>query len=134
MMHGWITPLIAQVTREEFGRGFRGAASQRSVSDLVPYVAAFALLLAGWGLYSFFKRRNDMTERCNDPHKLFRELCLVHKLDRASRRLLLLLAGAHQMAQPAQVFVTPAAFEATRLPAALRGQAAEIKRLRERLF
>jgi hypothetical protein len=32
------------------------------------------------------------------------------------------------------VFVTPAAFEATRLPAALRGQAAEIKRLRERLF
>lgn len=134
MMPGWIVPLVAQVTREEFGRGFRGAASQRSVWDLVPYAAAFVSLLAGWSLYSFLKRRNDMTERCDDPHKLFRELCLVHKLDRASRRLLLLLAGAHQMAQPAQVFVTPAAFEATRLPAALRGQAAEIKRLRERLF
>ena len=39
-----------------------------------------------------------MTERCDDPHKLFRELCLAHQLDRASRRLLLHLADASQIA------------------------------------
>jgi hypothetical protein len=134
MIHAWLTPLLAQVSREDFGRGFRGAASQRGWSDLVPYIAVAGLLIGGMSLYSYLKRRNDMSERCDDPHKLFRELCLVHQLDRASRRLLLMLAGAHKLTQPAQVFVTPGAFETTRLPSSLRGRSAEIAKLRARLF
>jgi hypothetical protein len=129
----WI-PLLAQVSREQFGRGFRGAASQRSWHDLVPYIVAAVVIGVGTAVYSHLKRRNDMTERCDDPHKLFRELCLVHQLDWPSRRLLLQLADGHNFAQPAQVFVTPAAFEPVRVPAALRGRIDDIKRLRAQLF
>lgn len=129
----WI-PLLAQVSREQFGRGFRGAASQRSWHDLVPYIVAAIVIGVGYAVYTHLKRRNDMTERCDDPHKLFRELCLAHQLDRPSRRLLLQLAEGHNLTLPAQVFVTPAVFEPVRVPAALRGRIDEIKRLRERLF
>src|SRR5262245_13915332 len=102
----WI-PLLAQVSREQFGRGFRGADSQRTWHDLVPYVVAAIVIGVGMAVYAHLKRRNDMTERCDDPHKLFRELCLAHQLDRPSRRLLLQLAEGINMGQPAQVFVTP---------------------------
>jgi len=131
--HTWV-PLLAQVSREEFGRAFRGATSQLSWFDVVPYVIAFTLMCAGMWAYSYYKRRNDMTERCDDPHKLFREMCQAHQLDRASRRLLLQLAAALNLAQPAQVFLTPAAFESVRVPATLRGRIDELKRLREQLF
>jgi hypothetical protein len=125
---------LLAVSREDFGRGFRGATSQLDWTDVIPYAVGIALLFAGGALYSYLKRRNDMSERCDDPHKLFRELCMAHRLDRASRRLLLHLADATRMPQPAQVFLTPAAFDPARLPAALRGRVDELKRLRERLF
>jgi hypothetical protein len=129
----WI-PLVAQVSREEFGRAFRGATSQLSWFDVVPYAVVFALMCAGMWAYSYHKHRNDMTERCDDPHKLFREMCQAHQLDRASRRLLLQLAAALNLTQPAQVFLTPAAFESVRVPAPLRGRIDDLKRLREQLF
>jgi hypothetical protein len=129
-----LLPILAQVSREEFGRGFRGATSQLSWLDLIPYVVGAVAIGLGSAVYSYYKRRNDMTERCDDPHKLFRELCLSHQLDRASRRLLLQLSGALGLAQPAQVFLTPNAFEAGRVPAALRGRLEELRALKERLF
>jgi hypothetical protein len=127
-------PLLAQVTREAFGRGFRGATSQRHWSDFIPYIVALVVIGVGASIYSYLKRRNDMTERCDDPQKLFRELCHAHQLDRPSRRLLLQLAAALNLAQPAQVFLMPAAFESVRLPATLRGRVDEFKQLRQRLF
>lgn len=134
MLPTWFTPILAQHYREDFGRGFRGASSQRSWHDLIPYVAVFTVVCVAWAAYGYMKRRNDMTERCSDPHKLFRELSQAHQLDRQSRRLLLALGHALNFAQPAQVFLSPAAFEPGRLPVALRGRADELKRLRERLF
>ncbi len=132
-MGAW-TPLLAQMTREQFGRGFRGATSQLSWVDLIPYVVGAVLIGVGTALWSYLKRRNDMTEQCDDPHKLFRELCLAHQLDSASRRLLLQLADGLNLAQPARVFVTPAAFEPGRVPPDLRGRMDELKQLRAKLF
>ena len=85
--------LLAQVSREDFGRGFRGATSQLSWTDLLPYAAAAILGGIGIAAYQWLKKRNDMNEPCDDPHKLFRELCGAHGLDRASRRLLARKAG-----------------------------------------
>ena len=101
---------------------------------MIPYAVAVALLIAGWAVYNYVKKRNDMSERCDDPHKLFRELCMAHQLDRASRRLLLHLADATQLAAAGAGLSHAAAFEPGRLPAALRGRVDELKRLRERLF
>lgn len=133
-MTATFSPLLGQVYREDLGRGFRGATSQLSWFDVVPYVIVVALLIGGAKLWSYLKRRADMSEWCDDPHKLFRELCLAHKLDRANRRLLLQLVEMARFAQPAQIFVSPAAFEPARLPASLRSRADEVKRLRDRLF
>jgi hypothetical protein len=126
--------LLAQVSREDFGRGFRGATSQLSWTDILPYAAAAILAGLGFAVYQWIKKRNDMTESCDDPHKLFRELCAAHRLDRPSRRLLSLLARTWQFPQPAQVFLTPTAFEPERLPPVLQKKAAELNQLRERLF
>jgi hypothetical protein len=134
MLPAWIVPFVAQVTREQFGRGFRGATSQLHWTDILPYAAAIALLILGTMAYSRYKRWSDLTERCDDPHKLFRELSMAHQLDRPSRRLLLHLAEAGHFAQPAQIFLSPAAFEPSRLPQALRTRAEDVRRLRERLF
>lgn len=128
------TWLLAQVSREEFGRAFRGATSQLHWTDLIPYAVAAVLGVVGVALYRHLKRRNDMTLWCDDPHKLFRELCLVHELDRPSQRLLSRLAAAWQFPQPAQVFLTPAAFDRDRLPDSLRAKATELDQLRQRLF
>jgi hypothetical protein len=129
---GWW--LLAQVSREDFGRGFRGATSQLSWTDLVPYAVAAVLAGGSIALYRWLKNRNDFAQACDDPKKLFRELCAAHGLDRASQRLLARLAHVWQYPQPAQVFVTPTAFEPERLPAAMQRKAAELKRLRELLF
>ncbi len=134
MTPAWLVPLFAQVYREEFGRGFRGATSQLHWTDVLPYAAGIALLVVGTAAYSRYKRWNDMSERCDDPHKLFRELSMVHQLDRPSRRLLLHLAEASKFPQPAQIFLSPSAFEPSRLPSSLRSRMDEVKRLRERLF
>jgi len=126
--------LLAQVSREEFGRAFRGATAQLKWTDLIPYAAAALVAIAVMAIYRFVKRRNDMTLWCDDPQKLFRELCLVHQLDRGNQRLLAQLAEAWQFSQPAQVFLTPAAFDRERLPKALRARWAELDELRGRLF
>lgn len=126
--------LLAQVSREEFGRAFRGATSQLHWTDLIPYAVAAVVGVASLALYRHLKRRNDMSLWCDDPQKLFRELCIVHQLDRSNRRLLARLAEAWQFSQPAQVFLTPAAFERERLPESLRSQAAELEGLHKRLF
>lgn len=128
---GW---LLAQVSREEFGRAFRGATSQLHWTDLIPYAVAAVVGIVGAALYRHLKRRNDMSLWCDDAQKLFRELCLVHQLDRHSQRLLAQLADAWKFPQPAQVFLTPAAFDRERLPDSLRAKATELDQLRQRLF
>jgi hypothetical protein len=78
--------------------------------------------------------RNDMELHCDNPWKLFRELCQVHRLDGPSQRLLAQLARARRLPQPAQIFLTPSAFEPADLPAGLREKADQLLRLRGMLF
>lgn len=132
MMSGF--QLLGQVYREDLGRGFRSATSQLRLTDVIPYAVAFALLVFAAWLTPYLRRRNDMSERCDDPRKLFRELSLAHQLDRPSRQLLWRLAEENRLAQPAQIFVTPTAFEPAQLPESLRGQLDAVKQLRARLF
>jgi len=103
-------------------------------ADLLPFGIGLALLAMGVAIVVAIVKRNDMSQPCDDPKKLFRELCRAHGLDFASRRLLYRLATAHQLAQPAEVFLTPAMFQADQLPPQLRAQAGQLQRLRQRLF
>lgn len=122
-------PLLAEI-----GDNFPASGQRQNWSDLWPYGIAAVVAAVVTAIVVQIRKHNDMTLACDDPQRLFRELCLAHKLDRGSVRLLGQLAAAMRLEQPAQIFLTPAAFEPARLPASLRPRSAELKQLRERLF
>jgi hypothetical protein len=118
----------------EIGDNFPDSGKRLNWSDLWAYgiVALVAAVVAT--IVIQLRNRNDMSQRCDNPWKLFRELCLVHNLDRPSQRLLAQVAKARQYEQPAQVFLSPAAFEPAGLPPALRDRAEHLLKLRSQLF
>lgn len=118
----------------EIGDNFPDSGKRMNWSDLWPYGIAAVVAAIATAVVMQIRKHNDMTRPCDDPQRLFRELCLAHRLDRGSVRLLTQLAATLRLEQPAQVFLTPAAFEPARLPASLKARSAELKNLRERLF
>ncbi len=127
--------LFAQISNwQRMGDGLHRNRGQMDLKEVLPYVLALAVIAIVITIIVKVRKRNDMTQRCDNPDKLFRELSLAHNLDRASRNLLYRLAEALQLAQPAEVFVKPAYFQADRIPQELRGEEAELQELLERLF
>jgi hypothetical protein len=124
-----LLPLFAEI-----GDNFPDSGQRMNWSDLWPYGIAAVVAAIATAIVVQVRKHNDMTLPCDDPHRLFRELCLAHKLDRGNVRLLAHLAEALRLEQPAQIFLMPAAFEPARLTASLRTRSAELKQLRERLF
>jgi hypothetical protein len=118
----------------EIGDNFPRSGKRLEWHDLWPYgvVALVAALVAA--IVIKLRNSNDMTQRCDNPRKLFRELCLVHNLDRANQRLLAQVARARGFEQPAQVFLNPASFEPTGLPARLSDKAEQLGKLCSLLF
>jgi hypothetical protein len=118
----------------EIGDNFPASGRRLNWSDLWAYglVALVAAVVAAAVIW--LRNRNDMTRHCDNPWKLFRELCRVHELDRPSQRMLAQLAKVRRYAQPAEVFVRPAAFDLEGLPPAWRHERAALERLRGRLF
>jgi hypothetical protein len=126
--------VIAQLLFAEIGDNFPQSGKRLNWSDLWAWGIAAVLAAAVAVVVMRIRKRNDMEERCDNPWKLFRELCLVHNLDGASQRLLAQVAKARRFPQPAQVFLTPGAFEPADLPPALKDRADQLLRLRGQLF
>jgi hypothetical protein len=127
--------LLGQLSHwQRLGDGFRSSANPWQISELAPYLAGLGLAALVGLLVHLWRQRNDMSLRCDNPRKLFRELCQAHRLDAQQRRLLLEAAEAACPHQPALIFLQPQAFAVERLPAALAGRADELASLRERLF
>jgi hypothetical protein len=128
----WI--LLAQATRlEQMGRGMRLSQSRVTLFDLWPLALTFLTLIVAITAYNSWRRYHDYRERCDDPQKLFRELCAMHKLDRAQRRLLEALVQTVGFEQPAQVFLAPSVF-GRQLPPTLNKKAAQYQTLSSQLF
>jgi hypothetical protein len=128
-------PLLAQVApSRKLAASFRNAGYKPEWSDIWPWLLLTAAAIAAYVAWQIQRKRSDMSQACDDPAKLFRELCQVHGLDSASRKLLRQLADACGMPQPALVFLTPSAFGGEQTPAAFIQRADELKALRERLF
>jgi hypothetical protein len=124
-----ILPLLAEI-----GDNFPESGQRLNWSDLWLYGIAAVVAAVATAIVVQVRKHNDMTLACDDPQRLFRELCLAHQLDRGAVRLLGQLAAALRLEQPAQIFLTPAAFEPARLPASLKAHSAELRQLRARLF
>lgn len=129
------TTLLAQFSRwERLGDGLHRSRGRIDYSDLLPGFIAMAVIAAIIFAIVKYIQHNDLSKPCDNPNKLFREVCQIHGLDRSSQRLLWQLAHGLGYAQPAEVFIRPSAFEVNRLPEALRSEEARILELRERLF
>ena len=119
--------LLAQYSRwKHMGDGFRRSRPRMDLSDLMPFFIVLAVIGIAIALGVQIYKRYDYSKPCDDPLKLFRQLCAAHKLNFSSRRLLLQLATALQMPQPAALFVTPATFRRSELPPQLQGEAERI--------
>jgi hypothetical protein len=130
MIHALAHPLLLA----EIGDNFPTSGPRLNWSDLWAWGVAAIIAAIVAAIVMRIQKRNDMEEYCDNPWKLFRELCRVHNLDHASQRLLTQVAQARKFPQPAQVFLTPAAFEPANLPAALKDKADQLLRLRGQLF
>jgi hypothetical protein len=124
-----LKPLFAEI-----GDNFPSSGPRLNWSDLWAWGIAAVVAAVVAAIVVAVRNRNDMEQHCDNPWKLFRELCRVHNLDRASQRLLAQVATARKFPQPAQVFLTPAAFEPANLPAGLKDKADQLLRLRGQLF
>jgi hypothetical protein len=118
----------------EIGDNFPASGRRLNWSDLWAWGIVAVVAAAAAAIVIRLRKQNDMDERCDNPWKLFRELCYVHHLDRASQRLLTQVAKVRKFPQPAQVFLTPAAFEPANLPPSLRDKSDQLLRLRSQLF
>ena len=127
--------LLAQLSNwQRLGDGLHKSGSRTELADLIPIAIVLGVLaIVGYAAVKFYKR-NDFSKPCNDANKLFRQLCFVHGLNGSSRRLLVQLADAWEMQNPATLFITPSAFRASELPDWLKGEAESIKQLAKKLF
>ena len=127
--------LLAQYSRwKRLGDGLHRSHGRMEFSDLLPYLIVLAVLGIGIAVVVAIMKYNDLSKPCDDPQKLFRELSWAHGLDRGSQRLLRQLATAAGLGQPAEIFLTPSAFEANQLPAQLQVEQQRVLELRKRLF
>ncbi len=129
------THLFAQYSRwERLGDGLHRSRGRVDFIEMLPWLIGLVVMIAVVTAVVAYFRYQDLSKPCNDPNRLFRELCRTHKLDRASCRLLRQLALLTGLPQPAEVFLTPTLFEANQLPEQLRAEQERVRELRERLF
>lgn len=130
-------PLLALLsTRQEdfrvWGRFDHGKSN--GTEELIVLAGVTALLLLIAVASRVYLQRSRRTFASDNSSRLFRELAAAHGLNRAGRRLLHRLAVARGVANPTLLFVEPQHFEAQSLPEELKDSAAELRRLRAKLF
>ncbi len=126
--------LIADATRyESLGRRFRAGGNPIEFSE----VAAWLILVAGicaavWISHQVAGKliRNNQ----HSPTRLFRELCIAHRMTGFQRRLLCQLARAYDLPHPVHLYLRPACFETQNIPAHLAAYQSQVATLRETLF
>ncbi|MCA9260077.1 MAG: hypothetical protein KDA61_12785 [Planctomycetales bacterium] len=128
-------PLLAQMSRwSRLGDGLRPSRNSVDLVDLLPFLLLVGIVVVAAMLFNRRRIQNDMSLRCDDPPKLFRELCLAHQVAGARQRALRQLAEAAFPDHPARVFLSPSAFDPANVPESLQGNAEHYAELRQKLF
>lgn len=115
------------------GRRFRRGGSDIDLADVMAAVSVIALVAAlAWLATRVAKHRETLN--ASSPQRLFRELCHAHRLNWSNRKLMQAIAKAHELGNPAMLFVTPQCFALDSLPPSFRSQRAHIEDLKDQLF
>lgn len=127
--------LLGQISNwERLGDGLNRSRGSADLMDFLPYLVGLLLLGIAVAVITRIIQRNDMSKPCDDPEKMFRELSRAHGLNYSQQRLLNQLAEGLGLDQPAQVFLTPSAFETSQIPSELRSEQRTIQAIGRRLF
>lgn len=127
--------LLAQISRwSRLGDGFRHGGSGAGAGTVILWAVAAALVALFAIVFVQYRKRNDMSVRCDDPEKLFRELCLAHQLTASYQRGLRQLAASRGFDHPAEVFLSPGAFDPDGVSASAGLTDGQMAELRARLF
>ena len=137
MTLSWWAPLelLGQMSRwSRLGDGLRSAKNPLEFRELLPLIVSLGVVALIVGFVHWHRQRNDMSLVCDDPQKLFRELCLAHNIRGDRLKLLRMIAQHFDPVQPARIFLAPEAFQSTALPPSLQKHAPDCDRLRRDLF
>jgi hypothetical protein len=129
------TNLLAQYSKwQRMGDGLHRSRGRADFSDLLPYLLGIAVVCAIIAAVVAYIKHNDLSQPCDNPNKLFRELSRAHGLDRSSQRLLRRLASYAGLSQPAMVFLTPTVFDEDQIPDELYEEEERLSELHDWLF
>ncbi|MEM9186505.1 MAG: hypothetical protein AAGB00_08435 [Planctomycetota bacterium] len=128
-----MTPLLASAWKH-LGKNFSGSNARLDTGELAAVVGLFVGLgLLVWLLHWVNSNWREWSTRPN-PKRLFQELCRCHGLSRRHRAVLLRLAEAEGLQQPAEVFLLPDLFDLEDLPPELAQDASAMEHLGVLLF
>lgn len=111
---------------------FRGGFSQSGVSGFVTNVLLMTIVVVLLASIVYLIRRQVLEKRANLPHGLFIQLCVLHGLTSAQRRLLKRLAAYQDLPDPSMLFLEPRYFALHAGP--LEAEREQLVQLRGRLF
>jgi len=102
--------------------------------DLLPWLFVLGALCGALAFVSRYLNRQDKRRLYNNPRALFRALCRAHEMDRSDCRLLLQIAKANEIEQPAALFLDPEILAAARSMPEFRRHHTAIEALSTKLF
>ena len=127
--------LLADQERwKDLGRGFRGENARLQGSEIAICLGMVALAALVIFILARVLARQEGGRQHHSGRALFNSLCQAHSLSRAEALLLKKMAWHYQQPEPAQLFLMPAKFQPSALPAALHAQRRQVESLRERIF
>ncbi len=125
---------FAQAEPNAFGSVLRNEKAQANVGEFLLWFGVLVAVLCSVWLVRYVRARLSCEGAGNHPRKLFRALAQAHGLDANEQRLLALLARAHNLAQPSDIFLQPTLIDVARLGPEFAGQTPIVESLRARLF
>ena len=127
--------LFAQRSRFDSMRGkFSSRRTRLDSDDILTAIVVIALIALGVYLLAKVNARREKGRSFKSPRGLFRELCKVHDMCRAEKRLLKQIARWQRLSQPARLFLEPDRFDIANLSPQLQGQMADVLAIRDSLF
>lgn len=104
--------------------------------DLGPVVRALIVLTIASVIFAIFFRLFQQLsgQRSNSPLGLFVSLCRAHRLSWRESWLLWRVAAAHQLHDPARLFLEIRWYDSAGLPQRLRAYSGQLEGLRDRLI
>lgn len=118
----------------DMSEGFRSVGYEDKAFETIAAAAVIITISVTLILVGRYFRRFERLKTYDSPPELFRELCRVHRIDWANRRLLKRLAAEWEMTSPALLFIEPERFNAARLPEHWHEKTGQLEALRQRLF